>query len=63
MKNPIGKFGMFATPASVDALCARIEQLSGSEKTIAYTYALMTMNLCSELVDQEMQKQLDTEAV
>ena len=61
MKNPIGKFNMFATPDSVDALCARIEQLSGAEKTIAYTYAAMMMNLCSEMVNKEMQKDL-TEA-
>ena len=58
MKNPIGKFNMFATPDSVDALCDHIEQLSGAEKTIAYTYAAMMMNLCSEMVNKEMQKDL-----
>lgn len=51
MKNPINKFKMFATPESIDALCDQIERLSGSEKTIAYTYAIMMMNACSKQVD------------
>jgi hypothetical protein len=58
MKNPINKMNMFATPESVDALCERIEQLSGSEKTVAYTYAIMMMNLCSELVNKELAKEI-----
>ena len=52
MENPIGKFKMFATPESIDALCDQIERLSGSEKTIAYTYAIMMMNACSAIVDR-----------
>jgi hypothetical protein len=58
MKNPINKMNMFATPESVDALCERIEQLTGSEKTVAYTYAIMMMNLCSELVNKELAKEI-----
>jgi hypothetical protein len=54
MKNPIGKMNLFATPSSINALCDRIEQLSGSERTIAYTYAIMMMNVCSELVNREI---------
>jgi len=56
MKNPIGKMNMFATPASIDALCDQIEQLSGSEKTVAYTYAIMMMNACSKIVSDAIQQ-------
>jgi hypothetical protein len=62
MKNPIGKFNMFATPDSIDALCAQIEQLSGSERTIAYTYAIMMMNACSAIVDRKIASQQQIEA-
>ena len=58
MKNPIGKFKMFATPESIDALCDQIEQLSGSEKTVAYTYAIMMMNVCSKMVDEQLTKEI-----
>jgi len=54
MKNPITKMNIFATPSSIDDLCDRIEQLSGSERTIAYTYAIMMMNVCSDLVNREI---------
>jgi len=61
MKNPIGKMKMFATPESIEALCDQIERLSGSEKTVAYTYAIMMMNVCSKMVDREIacQKLID----
>ena len=52
MQNPINKMNMFATPESIEALCDQIELLSGSEKTIAYTYAIMMMNACSKIVDR-----------
>ena len=56
MKNPIRKMNMFATPDSIEALCDQIERLSGSEKTVAYTYAIMMMNVCSKMVEQELAK-------
>ena len=56
MKNPIRKMNVFATPDSIEALCDQIEKLSGSEKTVAYTYAIMMMNVCSEMVEQELAK-------
>ena len=59
MKNPISKMNLFATPESIEALCDRIEQLSGSEKTVAYTYAIMMMNVCSKMVDKEIQQTVD----
>ena len=60
MNNPIGKMNMFATPVSIAALCDQIELLSGSEKTVAYTYAIMMMNVCSQLVATEMKKSGET---
>ena len=56
MNNPIRKMNVFATPDSIEALCDQIEKLSGSEKTVAYTYAIMMMNVCSMLVEQELAK-------
>lgn len=60
MKNPISKMNMFATPKSIEALCDQIEKLSGSEKTVAYTYAIMMMNVCSKMVDEELENLVDT---
>ena len=57
MKNPISKFKMFATPESIEALCDQIERLSGSEKTVAYTYAIMMMNACSKMVDDALEQE------
>jgi hypothetical protein len=54
MNNPIGKMNIFATPSSIEALCDQIQGLSGSERTIAYTYAIMMMNVCSEMVKKEL---------
>lgn len=62
MKNPISKMNMFATPESIAALCDQIEQLSGSEKTIAYTYAIMMMNACAKMVDKAIE-QAELEAI
>lgn len=57
MKNPISKMNMFATPKSINALCDQIESLSGAEKTVAYTYAIMMMNVCSQMVADELAQQ------
>jgi hypothetical protein len=54
MQNPIRKMNMFATPESIEALCDQIERLSGSERTVAYTYAIMMMNVCAKMVDREI---------
>lgn len=57
MRNPISKMNMFATPESIAALCEQIERLTGSEKTVAYTYAIMMMNVCSQMVQDELTQQ------
>ena len=54
MQNPIRKMNIFATPESIEALCERIEHLTGPERTVAYTYAIMMMNVCSKMVDKEI---------
>lgn len=60
--NPIGKMKIFATPESIEALCDRIEGLTGSERTIAYTYAIMMMNVCSKMVDDAIElKEIERE--
>lgn len=63
MKNPITKMNMFATPESIQALCDQIERLSGSERTVAYTYAIMMMNVCSQMVQDELASAVDEVAV
>lgn len=63
MNNPIGKMNIFATPNSIAALCDQIQQLSGSERTIAYTYAIMMMNVCSDLVEKELAQSAQGETV
>ena len=56
MKNPIEKSNMFATPDSVESMTQYIQALSGSERTLAYIIAAMTMNLASKLVDEAIEK-------
>ena len=58
--NPISKMNMFATPVSIEALCDQIERLSGSERTVAYTYAIMMMNVCSQMVEDANQRLTET---
>jgi|TARA_B110000503_G_C6874012_1_gene299856 hypothetical protein len=50
MKNPIPSSKMFVTPVSEQDLYDRIEQLTGSERALAYQIAMMTMNLCNKMV-------------
>lgn len=59
MKNPIPSSKMFVTPVSEQDLYDRIEQLTGSERALAYQIAMFTFNLCHTLVNKE----LDTETV
>ena len=59
MNNPIPRSGFFATPATVEDLMAYVGQLSGSERVVAMTVAMMALNLANQIV----QKELDAEAV
>lgn len=53
MKNPVPSSGLFATLNSTEELTAYIEQLSGQEKALAYTIAMMTFNLAHKLVEEQ----------
>ena len=52
--NPIPKSKLFATPATEQDLFNRIEQLSGAEKALAFQIAMMTFNLCNQLVEEKI---------
>ena len=52
--NPIPKSRLFATPATEQDLFNRIEQLSGAEKALAFQIAMMTFNLCNQLVEEKI---------
>jgi hypothetical protein len=54
VNNPIVKSSLFATPESPDAFVAYIENLSGSEKALAYTIAQMAFNLAHDIVEKEI---------
>ena len=57
MKNPLFKSSLFATPESFEDLQRMIEQYSGSEKTVAYTISMLTINLCHKLVEKELKNE------
>ena len=63
MKNPIPTSRLFATPATEQALLEQIQRLPGVERALAFQIAMLTLNLCHNLVDREMQKQLDNQLV
>lgn len=54
MKNPIPNSKLFVTPKDEQDLYDRIEQLSGTEKALAYQIAMMTFNLCHKLAEKEV---------
>jgi hypothetical protein len=58
MKNPIPRSGMFVTPKDEQDLFDRISQLTGSERQVATMFAMFTMNLCSQMVEKELAKEL-----
>ena len=52
--NPIPKSKLFVTPTSEQDLFDRIEQLTGQEKAMAFQIAMMTFNLCNQLVEDRI---------
>ena len=63
MKNPIPRSGMFVTPKDEQDLYDRIEQLTGTERALAFQIAMFTFNLCNKLVANELAKELDSTTV
>jgi hypothetical protein len=54
VNNPIPTSKLFLTPEDEQDLYNRIEQLSGSEKALAYQIAMFTFNLCHKLVEDKI---------
>jgi hypothetical protein len=53
MTNPIPKSNLFHTPEDWEQLFAWINSLSGSERVVATTAAMMALNLAHDLVARE----------
>jgi hypothetical protein len=54
VNNPIPTSKLFVTPQDEQDLFNRIEQLSGAEKALAFQIAMMTFNLCNQLVEDNI---------
>ena len=59
MTNPIPRSGFFATPNSVEDLMAYVERMSGSERVVATTVAMMALNLAHSLVAKAQVETVD----
>ena len=58
MKNPVPQSKLFVTPKDEQALFDMLEQYTGESKALAFQVAMMTFNLCNQLVAEELQKDL-----
>ena len=58
MQNPIPTSRLFVTPSSEQDLFERLEQYTGAERALAFQVAMMTFNLCNQLVAETLQKEL-----
>jgi hypothetical protein len=54
VNNPIPKSNMWATPANVAELFAMLEQYTGQEKALAMHVAMLTLNTCNQVVEDEI---------
>jgi hypothetical protein len=54
VNNPIPTSKLFVTPQDEQDLFRRIEQFSGAEKALAFQVAMMTFNLCNQLVEDKI---------
>ena len=52
MKNPIPRCNFFATPVDADALMEYIGSMTGPERAVAMTAAMMALNLAHQLVEE-----------
>jgi hypothetical protein len=58
VQNPIPTSRLFVTPSSEQDLFERLEQYTGAERALAFQVAMMTFNLCNQLVAETLQKEL-----
>jgi len=56
LHNPIGHSNLFATPDDADALMSYVTQFNGGEMMAAAVVHGMTINLCSVIVDQLIER-------
>jgi len=54
INNPIPKSKLFVTPKDEQDLFDRIEGLTKKEKALAFQIAMMTFNLCNQLVEEKI---------
>ena len=54
VNNPIPTSKLFVTPKDEQDLFRRLEQLTGAEKALAFQIAMMTFNLCNQLVEDRI---------
>jgi hypothetical protein len=54
VNNPIPTSKLFVTPKDEQDLFNRLEQLTGAEKALAFQIAMMTFNLCNQLVEDKI---------
>jgi hypothetical protein len=55
INNPIPTSKLFVTPKDEQDLYDRIERMSaGAEKALAFQIAMMTFNLCNQLVEDKI---------
>jgi hypothetical protein len=54
VNNPIPKSKLFVTPTDEQDLYARIQQFTPAERAVAFHVAMMTFNLCNQLVETEI---------
>jgi hypothetical protein len=54
VNNPIPTSKLFVTPKDEQDLFNRLEQFTGAEKALAFQIAMMTFNLCNQLVEERI---------
>ena len=54
VNNPIPTSKLFVTPKDEQDLFRRLEQFTGAEKALAFQIAMMTFNLCNQLVEDRI---------
>jgi hemoglobin-like flavoprotein len=55
MKNPIPSSNMFVTADNLTELFNMLDQYTGEQKALAMQVAMMTLNTCAKIVDEEME--------
>lgn len=54
VNNPIPNSNMWVTPASTAELFAMLEQYTGEQKALAMHVAMLTLNTCHRVVEDEI---------